>query len=149
MLTRPMRLDTATATVKYLFDTDVISTLMKGRAPETLIARLEAAGQDSQAISSITVFEVYYGAHRSADPKRFIKLLETLILPRIEIASFDDNAARVAGKVRAERERAGKPMGPGDLQIAATALATGRILVTGNSKHFVDVPGLDVENWME
>jgi len=36
-----------------------------------------------------------------------------------------------------------------DLQIAAIALATGRILVTGNTKHFLDIGSLDIENWLE
>lgn len=135
--------------MKYLFDTDIISVLMKGRAPAKLTERLLAASGDSQAVSAVTVFEVYYGAHRSIDPKRFIKLFETEVLPIIEIVSFDDNAARIAGKVRAERERIGKPIAPADLQIAATALASGRLLVTGNTKHFMDIPGLDIENWLE
>ncbi len=135
--------------MKYLFDTDVISSLMKGSGSQGLMERLEAASGESQAISSITVFEVYYGAYRSIDPRRFIKLFETKVLPVVEIISFDDNAARIAGKLRAERERSGRPIAPGDLQIAAVALASGRILITGNTRHFMNIPGLDIENWLE
>ena len=135
--------------MKYLFDTDVISSLMKGSASQGLMERLGAASGESQAISSITVFEVYYGAYRSVDPKRFIKLFETKVLPVVEIIPFDDNAARIAGKLRAERERSGRPIAPGDLQIAAIALASGRILITGNNRHFMNIPGLDIENWLE
>jgi predicted nucleic acid-binding protein len=40
-------------------------------------------------------------------------------------------------------------MAPMDLQIAATALASGRILITGNVKHFSDIPALDIQNWLE
>ena len=135
--------------VKYLFDTDVISVLMKRRASANLLMRLEAAGDGSQAISAVTAFEVYHGAYRSPDPRRFITLFETLVLPVVEIIPFDDNAARIAGRIKAERERSGKTVASGDLQIAATALASGRILVTGNVRHFADIPGLDVENWLE
>jgi len=135
--------------VKYLFDTDVISALMKANVTQNFLERLKAASGDAQAISSITVFEVYYGAHKSADPKRFIKLFETKVLPVVEIIPFDDNAARIAGKLRAGRERSGKPIAPGDLQIAAVALASGSILITGNIRHFLEIPGLDVENWLE
>jgi tRNA(fMet)-specific endonuclease VapC len=67
----------------------------------------------------------------------------------VEIIPFDDNAARIAGRVRAERERSGKPIAPADLQIAAIALASGRILITGNTRRFTDIPGLEVENWLE
>jgi tRNA(fMet)-specific endonuclease VapC len=135
--------------VKYLFDTDIISALMKGKASDRLAERLKAASGDLQAISAITVFEVYYGAHRSADAKRFIRLFETEVLSMVEVIPFDDNAARIAGKVRAGRERIGIPIAPADLQIAATALSSGRILVTGNTRHFTDIPGLDIENWFE
>jgi len=135
--------------VKYLFDTDVISALMKANVTQNFLERLKAASGDAQAISSITVFEVYYGAHKSADPKRFIKLFETKVLPVVEILTFDDNAARIAGKLRAGRERSGKPIAPGDLQIAAVALASGSILITGNIRHFLEIPGLDIENWLE
>ena len=135
--------------MKYLFDTDVISTLMKQRTSDKQRARLEAIPADSQAISAMSVMEVFHGAYRSPDPQRFIKLFETLVLPRVEVLPFDDNAARIAGRVRAEREGSGKPISPGDLQIAATTLASGRILVTGNVRHFSDIPGLDVENWLE
>ena len=137
------------STVKYLFDTDIISSLMKSGASRNLMERLKAATGAIQAISSITVYEVYYGAHRSVDPRRFIRLFETKVLPVVEILPFDDNAARIAGKLRAERERSGKPIAPGDLQIAAVALASGSILITGNTRHFQDIPGLDVENWLE
>jgi hypothetical protein len=37
------------------------------------------------------------------------------------------------------------PISLGDLQIAATALAAGCILVTGNTRHFTDIPGLGQE----
>ena len=90
--------------MKYLFDTDVISALMKNRISEGQRARLEAIPADSQAISAISVMEVYHGAFRSPEPARFIRLFETLVLPRIEVIPFDDNAARIAGRVRAERE---------------------------------------------
>ena len=135
--------------MKYLFDTDVISTLMKQRTSDRQRVRLEAIPSDSQAISAMSVMEVFHGAYRNPEPQRFITLFEKLVLPRVEVLPFDDDAARIAGRVRAEREAAGKPMAPGDLQIAATALANGRILVTGNVRHFSDVPGLDVEDWLE
>jgi tRNA(fMet)-specific endonuclease VapC len=135
--------------VKYLFDADVISALMKNRISEKQRARLETIPADSRAISAISVMEVFHGAFRNPEPARFMKLFETLVLPRIEVIPFDDNVARLAGRVRAEREGSGRPIAPGDLQIAATALACGRILMTGNVRHFSDVPGLDVEKWLE
>ncbi len=134
--------------MKYLFDTDVISALMKGKPPLTLAERLAGVADQYQAISALTVFEVYYGAYRIDNPDRFIQIFESRVLPVVSVIPFDDNAARIAGRIRATREKIGRPIAMGDLQIAATALAAGCILVTGNTRHFTDIPGLDQENWL-
>ena len=135
--------------MKYLFDTDIISSLMKGKANPGLLAKIAATGKDNQAISAITILEVVYGAYRTTDPQRFLSLFEGRVLPMVEVLPFDDTAARLAGRIRAERESIGRPIAPMDLQIAATALASGRILVTGNVRHFSDIGSLDVQNWLE
>ncbi|MDP2791283.1 MAG: PIN domain-containing protein [Rectinemataceae bacterium] len=134
--------------MKYLFDTDLISTLMIGRASARLLARLAAIGADNQAISSITALEIFYGAYKTADPQRFLSLFEEKVLSNVVVLPFDDTAARLAGRIRAEREAEGRPIAPIDLQIAATALASGRILVTGNINHFSGIGSLDVQNWL-
>ncbi|MCX7949827.1 MAG: PIN domain-containing protein [Treponemataceae bacterium] len=122
---------------------------MKRKVPQHILLRLQKISPESQAISSITVYEVYYGAHRSSAPQHFIMLFEQLVLPAIQVIPFDETAARIAGRLRVELEQKGTPIAPADLQIAATPAATGRILVTGNTRHFAHIPGLDIENWLE
>ncbi len=60
---------------------------------------------------------------------------------------FDDSAADVYGRIRAQLETFGTPIGPNDLMIAATALSGGLILVTHNTSEFSRVPGLLFEDW--
>lgn len=60
---------------------------------------------------------------------------------------FDDRAADVYGGVGADLERVGRPIGPNDLLIAATALAHDLTLVTHSISEFGRVPGLGVEDW--
>ncbi len=60
---------------------------------------------------------------------------------------FDDGAAAIAGRVRAQLAVTGTPIGPYDLQIAAIALAHGLTVVTHNTKEFKRVAGLQVEDW--
>ena len=50
--------------------------------------------------------------------------------------------------LRAHLERAGTPIGPNEMLIAAHALALGLIVVSGNDREFARVPGLAVENWL-
>jgi len=54
-----------------------------------------------------------------------------------------------SAEIRVALERAGTPIGPNDLLIAAQARALGLTLVTGNVREFSRVPGLLVENWLE
>ncbi|HQB84702.1 MAG TPA: VapC toxin family PIN domain ribonuclease, partial [Candidatus Rifleibacterium sp.] len=44
-------------------------------------------------------------------------------------------------------EKAGSPIGPLDMLIAAHAMAVGACLVTNNEREFSRVAGLRVENW--
>ncbi len=48
-----------------------------------------------------------------------------------------------------EGETGGHPHRDADLIIAATALEHGRVLVTGNTRDFVWIPGLTVEDWRQ
>jgi tRNA(fMet)-specific endonuclease VapC len=65
----------------------------------------------------------------------------------VNILPFDEAQAKCAATVRATLERQGKPIGPQDVLIAATALANQGVLVTHNTGEFSRVAGLDLEDW--
>jgi tRNA(fMet)-specific endonuclease VapC len=52
------------------------------------------------------------------------------------------------GELYAALERKGTPIGELDTQIAAHALALGVALVTNNERHFRQVDGLQLEDWL-
>ncbi|MCB0293257.1 MAG: PIN domain-containing protein, partial [Calditrichaeota bacterium] len=60
---------------------------------------------------------------------------------------FDDSAAEKYGEIRATLEKAGTPIGPNDLFIAAIAAANKTILVTHNTREFRRVVELTLEDW--
>jgi tRNA(fMet)-specific endonuclease VapC len=103
---------------------------------------------DAQFITTITVAEIVYGAYRSRSAAHHMRNLERVLLPQVSVLDFDVRASYLAGRLRAELERAGRPLPFVDIQIAAIALARDLTLVTGNTRHFAPVPGLTVENWM-
>ena len=70
------------------------------------------------------------------------------IVQGFEAMSFDEDAARRYGEVRAALERQGQPIGRNDLMIAAHALALDATLVTDNVREFARVEGLRLENWL-
>ena len=71
----------------------------------------------------------------------------SLFLSPITILEFGSHAAEEYGRVRAELEKKGTPIGPMDLLIAGHARAEGLILVTNNTKEFCRVENLDMEDW--
>lgn len=70
------------------------------------------------------------------------------LLPNLTILSFDVDAARIYGELRATLEGQGTPIGDADMRIASIALANDLAVVTGNVRHFARVPELIVENWL-
>jgi tRNA(fMet)-specific endonuclease VapC len=99
-------------------------------------------------ISSITLAELQFGVVRSSDPEHNRMVLTEFMAPLL-IAPFDDRAAASYGKLRAELEGQGQPIGPLDTLIAAHALSLGWTLVTNNEREFRRAPGLLVENWLK
>ena len=134
----------------YLPDTDILSNLLK-RAPSTaLIARLASVPPERQFTSSITLGELFYGAHRlGTRANLLLERLDRTLLPNLPTLPFDEAAARCYGEVRAELERQGMPLGDADLRIGSIALARNLTVVTGNLSHFQRIPGLTVENWLQ
>jgi predicted nucleic acid-binding protein len=132
----------------FIFDTDVISHLIRREPPVRLISRIAAVPPEDQYTTSITVGELVYGAHRSARPDHFLRLLDERVWPNLQILPFDDRAARRYGVTRADLEKAGRPLPEPDLRIASIALAHDAVLVTGNVRHFGRIPGLRVESWL-
>ncbi len=132
----------------YLFDTDVLTTILKPRPPKSLLKRLSEISAMEQFTSTITISEIVYGAHKSDRVDCHLHNLETVLLPVVNVLDFDIKAAYIAGKMRAELEAKGMPLSFADLQIASIAIANDLTLLSGNEKHFSRIPGLRLENWL-
>ncbi|KYC40031.1 twitching motility protein PilT [Scytonema hofmannii PCC 7110] len=131
----------------YLLDSNVCIRLINNSS-STVTTRLAAQQPEDIYVSTITQLELYYGAYRSAQQERNLEILQRFF-NQFTIISLDPQAARVAGRIRAELAATGTPIGPNDLQIAAIALANNLILVTHNVREFNRVNGLQIEDWEE
>ncbi len=131
----------------WLLDTNICIYLIK-RKPEAVLRRLRGVDIAQVALSSITVAELQYGVAKSTHPEQNMLALAAFLAP-LEVEAFDDAAAAVYGRIRADLERRGTPIGSMDLLIAAHALALGRTIVTNNTREFIRVVALKVENWVE
>ncbi|RPI89001.1 MAG: type II toxin-antitoxin system VapC family toxin [Planctomycetaceae bacterium] len=129
-----------------LLDTDMLSELLKQRNPAVTQRAAEYLKVHGQfAISAFTRFEIIRGyKERGATSllARFdVFCCHSLVLPVTQVV-FDR-----ASDLWAIARRGGHAHGDADLIIAATALDSGRELVTGNTKHFLWIPGIVVDDW--
>ena len=97
-------------------------------------------------ISAITYGELMHGVEKSQAVERN-RIALTLFLSSISIIPFDYYAAEEYGKIRADLEHKGTPIGPMDMLIAGHARSEKLILVTNNTREFLRVEGLDVADW--
>lgn len=132
----------------YIFDTDTLSNIIKKQPSQKLMNALENTPYEYQFTTVITVGEMIYGAHKSNRPDFFLSKLDKIILPNIQILSFDEISARIYGELRANLERQGKTVSEPDLRIASITVQHRFTLVTGNISHFSHIPKLKIENWM-
>ncbi len=131
--------------MKYLLDTNTCIRYLNRRS-ENIIRKMEATSPDELVVCSVTRAELIFGAIKSDYPAQN-RAKQNDFLEPLTTLSFDDQAAEKYGIIRALLERAGTPIGPNDLLIAAIALDHNLILVTHNSGEFRRVPDLLIEDW--
>lgn len=125
-----------------LIDSDLLVDLEHGvGAPE--VDRL--LGDQERAISVITVSELLHGVHRATGARRARRsaFVEHL-LAGLQAIPITEPVARVHADIWAQLAKRGQVIGAHDLWIAATAIAHGLAVATGNGADFSRVPGLRV-----
>jgi tRNA(fMet)-specific endonuclease VapC len=128
---------------RYMLDTNTISHLVK-QHPH--VARhVFDVPMASLCMSAITAGELLYGLARRPDAVR-LRAAVTELMRRVDVLPWDFSAAERYGILRADLDRAGRPLGSLDLLIAAQALAAGAVLVT-NDRAFNQIPHLQIEDW--
>jgi len=129
-------------------DTNAVIAVLNDRT-SPVRAKIDAAiglGR-ALAISSIVLFELRYGAAKSTRPERNAQRVADFLLGPIEVLPFGPADAEEAGDIRAALERAGTPIGPYDILVAAQARRRDALLVTANEREFARVPRLKFEDW--
>lgn len=134
--------------MNYLLDTNACIALINGE-PTRVRHRLDAALQAKAtvSVSSVVLFELWYGVHKSARQTMNAQRLAVFLSGPLVVLPFEEGDAEVAGRIRAELERTGKPIGAYDLLIAGQSLRHDATLVTGNSSEFRRIKFLRWEDW--
>lgn len=127
-----------------MLDTDSVSYALRGQGQ--VGANIVRRRPSELCISSITVAELRFGASKRKSAK--LHALIDAFTANIVVVPFDEVAALEFGRIGADLEARGLPIGELDILIAAHALSSKAVLVTNNARHFERVRGLRVENWV-
>ncbi len=127
-----------------MLDTDSASFVLRGQG--RVGARILEHRPSELCVSSISVAELRYGAHRRGSARLFDAI--DAFIANIAVLPFDEACAAHFGRIAAELAVRGAPIGRFDVLIAAHAIAVSATLVTNNVKHFARVHDLQVENWL-
>ena len=131
--------------MRYLLDTNIVSDLV--RNPHGRITqRIRKVGEARVCTSIIVAAELRYGTEKKQSPRLAAQL--EAVLGALEILPLEKPADVSYRSIRAQLDRAGKPIGANDLLIAAQALTLGYTVVTDNEKEFSRVKQLNLENWL-
>jgi tRNA(fMet)-specific endonuclease VapC len=134
--------------VNYLLDTNAVVALLRNK-PLAVRERFRAAevAGDYLAVSSVVLFELWYGVEKSSHVPENTDRLRVFLSGDMDVLAFDDEDAKSAGRIRAALEKTGTTIGPYDLLIAGQALARGLTVVTANASEFARVQGLGWVDW--
>lgn len=130
-----------------LIDTSVFIDHQRGRLD---LADVVGGRETEDAyLSVITASELLHGVHRARDRTiraRRSALVEAL-LAEFPVLPLDILTARTHSELWAHLATTGRPIGAHDLWLAATCIARGLTLATGNVREFGRVPELSLEIW--
>lgn len=135
---------------KTLLDTDIFSEVLKGIDPQVAVrASLYRATFQRYTISTFTVVEIVKGLYKANRAEQLRQFLQGITV--LEILTLDVAATELAGRIYADLERTGQPIGRADPLIAAISLRHQLILVTGNTNHYQRLSDLgyplELDNW--
>lgn len=129
----------------FLLDTNICIYAINGRHPG-LTEKLFSVHPGEILISSITVGEMEYGAAKSHWGERTRQIMRAF-LANYDTLPFTDQDAALFGTFRAQLESAGITTGILDLMIAAQGVANHLTVVTHNTREFIRIPGIKLEDW--
>lgn len=129
----------------FYLDTNTCIYYLNGTFP-LLQQKLLAHRPAEITVPSIVKAELLYGAFKSQRREENLDSVRRFLQP-FAVATFGDPEAEHYSQIRADLEKAGTPIGPNDLIVAATVRAQQGTIVTHNVSEFSRVTELTIEDW--
>ena len=129
-------------------DSNVVFDLMRGRSRvrENHFGALSSGVPIS--ISVLVAEELAFAVRRCRDPQRELTLMRGA-MGAVEVTAFEPQDAEAVGRIRALMEARGRRAPYADFLIGAHAAARGHKLVTANTRHLQNIPGLELVDWTQ
>jgi tRNA(fMet)-specific endonuclease VapC len=137
-----------------ILDTDLLTILQSGSQPacDNARRRLDRV-PDTEVFTTIVSFQEQMRGwlsvlNQARTEKRLLSAYAELHAMlddfcRLQVLPFDEDAQRIFAELRRQRIR----IGTMDLRIAAIARSLDFTVISRNTRHFGQVPGLRVEDW--
>ncbi len=129
----------------YFLDTNTCIYFLNGQS-ERIKNKILSTPPIEIKIPVIVKAELLLGAFKSAKRDGNTAKLEAFLQP-FEVVGFSDQMLYTYADIRSKAEKAGKPVGPNDLLVAAIVILSQGILITNNITEFEHIDGLVAENW--
>jgi tRNA(fMet)-specific endonuclease VapC len=131
----------------FLLDTNIVSEIVRRVPNAKVMARMNQQGAANLHISAVTVFELRFGAARSAKPASLWARIQRDIIGRFQVLPFTEQDALAAGDLMAPLVGSGRQLALQDIWLAGVAFGRNLTLVTRNRRDFDRITGLKVEDW--
>ena len=134
---------------QYLLDTNICIHFIKGEYD--LSNKIQEVGFQSCYISEITIAELLYGVENSSLDRQPINLQRVKNLR----SSFADRVIPIGecleeyARQKSQLRKIGRRVEDLDIFIGATSIVKNLVLITRNTKDFVNMDNLMLENWID
>jgi predicted nucleic acid-binding protein len=135
--------------IVFLLDTNIVSEALRRSPDSRVVARLNRDAGLGLFICAVTVFELRFGAARSARPAALWGRIQREIIGRFDVLPFEAADAIAAADIMSALEGSGRNAALQDIWLAGTAANRNLTFVTRNRRHFDPILNLKVENWFE
>lgn len=129
-----------------LLDTSFLIDLMRGDSGAISTARELEADLVQQHVSSMTLFELFYGVAKS-DQATTERETVTSVIESKPIVPADENVMRKAGRIAGSLAADGNAVDDGDAIIGATAITLDEPVLTRNEGDFERIDDVRVETY--
>jgi tRNA(fMet)-specific endonuclease VapC len=130
-------------TIKTVIDTDLLIDLLRNQKQATVFITELERKNTILATTAINIFELHHGAHKSQESEKNLQAIN-ILTSRLSILPLTAKATKKAGRIYADLEKQGQPIGLRDTFIAAIALTRECSVATRNQHHFNRISSLNI-----